>query len=87
MDKSIRMTIETARSRGVGLRKMWEEVIAASVGVNWRLRMWVEVKELKQQKYKSIMKFVSRLKQYFVLLNVNEELVDAKVTLKKTVLK
>jgi ketopantoate reductase len=62
MDESIKMTIEIARSRGVGLRKMWEEVIAVLVEVKWRLRMWVEVKELKQQENESIMKFVLRLK-------------------------
>jgi hypothetical protein len=33
MDESIKMTIEIARSRGVGLRKMWEEVIAVLVEV------------------------------------------------------
>jgi hypothetical protein len=48
--------------------------------------MWVKVKKLKQQENKSIVKFVS-LKQYFVSLNIDKELVDAKVTLKKTVLK
>jgi hypothetical protein len=86
-DVVMKMELEEDRMRMRGIKKMWETIMIYAVGPSWKSKAWVELREMKQRKNESILKFSTKMNQYFNVLGISPDSAEGKVTLKMAVLK